>query len=432
LTSPVVAAVRTVKPLPREEMTWIRSYVEGSEIFKSADFFSPLHYRNSYPVVGESIQSLFGDAHTARRRTELSVVARDGLMHYEFDVLMPIVRAGLVRSDDGSDRTVDLLELMKTAVIKVAASAIGLDGVETDADVDLLTEIGDKVSNGTQVEWSLVSVEGVIAEALDARQRFIDAFYADSKARREALIAGYQAGEIPESDLPSDLITVLLKKKSGQLWDDEDLLVREMLFWLSASTATSIHASAHVFMEILTWLAGHPEDRPLFDDLSFLQSAVGEAVRLHPPIPAQLRCALREVRLSTGRVIAEGEQIALDLNGIDRDPAFFGKNADRFDPHRDGPATLHRYGVSFGQGVHACLGRRLAIGAGNGRVEEGERAPAGLIVRLMQALLAADARLDPDDPPRLRETSSQDRWDVFPVVIPGRPASAGGCPVHKG
>lgn len=407
---------RDVELIPRDQMTWVRTYDEANDILKSPDFFSPLHYRHSYPVVGESIQSLFGETHSTRRRAELVVVSRAALVKYEFELVLPIVEEGLSVADSDGPRKVDLLDLVKTAVMRVAAAAIGLDDVTTPDEIELLSDIGDRVSNGVQVEWSLLPVDDVIAEALRAKAEFVERFYGPAKVRRVELLSSWRAGGVPDSALPHDVITSLLKA-DGDF--DDDLLLRECLFWLSASTATTIHASAHVFMEIWNWLDAHPEDRPLFDDLAFLQRAVGEAMRLHPPIPAQLRCALRDLELTSGRRISKGEQIALDLNAIGRDRRVFGDDSDRFDPHRQGVSALHVYGVSFGQGAHACLGRRLAIGAGNGKVE-GDVEPAGLIVRLMEVLLRQGATVDPDDPPTLRATSTQDRWARFPLVLCAR------------
>ena len=46
-----------------------------------------------------------------------------------------------------------------------------------------------------------------------------------------------------------------------------------------------------------------------------------------------------------------------------RDPAVFGPDAERFDPHREIPDDVPRWGLTFGTGFHACLGMELAGGA---------------------------------------------------------------------
>ncbi|UMG91182.1 cytochrome P450 [Nocardioides sp. TF02-7] len=149
-------------------------------------------------------------------------------------------------------------------------------------------------------------------------------------------------------DLPHDLITVLLKTY-GDDWDD-DLRLRETLFYLAAATSTTTHASPHIFAEIVEWLRGHPEQAERARDRSFLQRAVAEGLRLHPPVPGLLRGALTTVTLSSGRVIAEGEQLLLDLNAANRDPAVYGDDADAFDPDRVPLTRAHLYALSFAAG----------------------------------------------------------------------------------
>jgi cytochrome P450 len=401
------------EPVNRADMTRISSYVEAMEIFRSPDFYSPLHYRYSHPVVGTSILSLFGPAHTQRRRTDLPVVSRNALMRYEFDTTMPVIREKLALPSGADEHRVDLLAVMTPAVMKVAAAVIGLDGVVSDDDVAELAAIGTRISNGVTAEWLLLPVEEAVRDALSAREDFIVRFYGASRQRRADLVAAWRRGEVPDADLPDDIVTLFLRSPDEP---DDEALVRECLFWLTASTDTTIHSSAHAFMEIRTWLDAHPEDREMFDDLAFLQRAVGEAIRLHPPLPSALRRALADVTLPTGRHIVRGEYLDLDLNAIDRDQSFFGDDASEFNPHREDESALKVFGVSFGHGVHSCLGRRLAVGAGNGRIES-ESAPVGLVVRLVQALLLCGAAIDEDDPPELRARSTNGRWDRFPLTI---------------
>jgi cytochrome P450 len=54
--------------------------------------------------------------------------------------------------------------------------------------------------------------------------------------------------------------------------------------------------------------------------------------------------------------IARGEAITISYAGAGRDPALHGEDADRFDITR---ATRGEH-LSFGHGVHYCLGAQLA------------------------------------------------------------------------
>ena len=90
-------------------------------------------------------------------------------------------------------------------------------------------------------------------------------------------------------------------------------------------------------------------------------TAVEEMLRFDAALQLFERTATAEVELAGGHVVPEGGTVALLLGSANRDPAVFA-DADRMDPARD--PNPH---VSFGAGVHFCLGR--AAGAdGAGRV----------------------------------------------------------------
>ncbi|HTO09300.1 MAG TPA: cytochrome P450, partial [Myxococcota bacterium] len=84
-----------------------------------------------------------------------------------------------------------------------------------------------------------------------------------------------------------------------------------------------------------------------------LPSAVEEALRFDPPTQRSQRFASESLELG-GRVIPRGALIVPVLGSANRDPAVFAQ-PDRFDPARDSRAAL-----TFGGGIHACLGAWLA------------------------------------------------------------------------
>jgi cytochrome P450 len=66
-----------------------------------------------------------------------------------------------------------------------------------------------------------------------------------------------------------------------------------------------------------------------------------------------VRVALEDVTLE-GRAIRAGEPVVLSVPAANRDPAHFA-DPDRLDLARETPGHL-----SFGHGVHQCLGQQLA------------------------------------------------------------------------
>ena len=82
--------------------------------------------------------------------------------------------------------------------------------------------------------------------------------------------------------------------------------------------------------------------------------AATETIRLQTPIAHMRRTATRDVEFQ-GRQISKGDKVVLWYNSGNRDESVF-PDADRWDPERENS----RRHLSFGYGIHRCLGARLA------------------------------------------------------------------------
>ena len=80
---------------------------------------------------------------------------------------------------------------------------------------------------------------------------------------------------------------------------------------------------------------------------------ITELLRLDGPVQATARTATQN-QLIDGVEIAAGQQALVIIAAANRDPTVFD-NPDRFQLSRTGPAPL-----TFGYGVHYCLGAALA------------------------------------------------------------------------
>lgn len=101
-------------------------------------------------------------------------------------------------------------------------------------------------------------------------------------------------------------------------------------------------------------LAEHPDQlRQIAEDRSLVPQAIEEILRFEAPSPVQARYVARDVE-HYGRQVPEGS-IMLLLNGAaNRDDRKFAEG-DRFDIHR----RIDHH-LSFGYGIHFCLGAALA------------------------------------------------------------------------
>lgn len=85
-----------------------------------------------------------------------------------------------------------------------------------------------------------------------------------------------------------------------------------------------------------------------------LSTAVEELLRYDTPLQMFERWVLDDIEIG-GRTIPRGSEVALLLGSANRDPARFGPTADTLDLTRaDNPH------ITFGAGIHYCLGAPLA------------------------------------------------------------------------
>jgi len=101
-------------------------------------------------------------------------------------------------------------------------------------------------------------------------------------------------------------------------------------------------------------LADHPDQRrEVVDHRSLIPTTIEEVLRFEAPSPVQGRYASRDAE-HHGRTVPK-DSIMLLLNGsANRDERRF-EDPDRFDIHRKSESHL-----SFGYGLHFCLGAALA------------------------------------------------------------------------
>ncbi len=88
-------------------------------------------------------------------------------------------------------------------------------------------------------------------------------------------------------------------------------------------------------------------------DPAVASSAVNELLRFDAPVQATSREALEDVPLGN-RIIRRGQRVRVFLGSANRDEEHF-TNPDELDLRRSGARIL-----SFGHGIHTCLGAALA------------------------------------------------------------------------
>jgi hypothetical protein len=76
------------------------------------------------------------------------------------------------------------------------------------------------------------------------------------------------------------------------------------------------------------------------------------------------------------------------------------------------------WGLSFGLGMHACIGQDLAAGVDPMGRPVGDDHLYGLVPVAIRTLLDAGGRPDPTDPASIDPDSTRGYWGRYPVVFP--------------
>lgn len=172
----------------------------------------------------------------------------------------------------------------------------------------------------------------------------------------------------PGGDLLSELIRA---EEQGQKLSEDELVTTAILL-LNAGHEATVHGIGNGVKALL--------EHGVRDGID--EGHIEETLRFDAPLHLFTRYALEDLDYG-GLRLRKGEEVGLMLGAANRDPARF-VDPDRFDPSRD--PNPH---VSFGAGIHFCIGAPLA------RLEMQVAIPL-LFERLPKLVLA--------EPPRYRDT----------------------------
>jgi cytochrome P450 len=194
------------------------------------------------------------------------------------------------------------------------------------------------------VEWSY----RMVAMYQFGATRFVEERAAEAALAFADYVRGFARAR--RGDLSDDLVSHLLIAESdgGKLSEDE--LVATVILLLNAGHEATVQAIGN---GVKIMLDEGVDARAAFASESTTLATVEELLRFDPPLHLFQRYALEEVEFAGVR-LRKNEKIGLLLGAANRDPKRF-PNPDVFDPTRTPNAH-----VSFGAGIHFCVGAPLA------------------------------------------------------------------------
>jgi cytochrome P450 len=246
-----------------------------------------------------------------------------------------------------------------------------LDPLRDASEFDYLEDFGDHLPS-----LVISSLLGLPEEDQKAVRRIIDGIFHIEPGvgivNETSINAGYEVSRYVDAELQKrrlepgdDLLTALVEAEIV----DEDGEVRRMTPEETVEFAMLLFvAGTETVGRFLGWaavvLADNPDQRKeLAEDFSLIPKAVEELLRYEAPSGIQGRWTTRDVELH-GTVIPEASKVLLLTGAAGRDERAY-PDPDRFDIHRSGQPH-----VSFGYGIHFCVGAALARLEGRVALEE--------------------------------------------------------------
>ena len=199
----------------------------------------------------------------------------------------------------------------------------------------------------------------------------------------------------PSDDLMTELLYAEFEDETGQR---RRLTREEILTYVSLLAGAGNETTTRLIGWLGKLLGEHPDQRrELAADPALIPNAIEETLRYEAPSPIQARYVARDVE-HHGQRVAEGSVLVLLNGSANRDERHF-PDPDSYDIHR----RIDRH-LSFGYGLHFCLGSALARLEGRVALDE-------ILKRW------PDWQVDADNAKQAR-TSTVRGWERLPVQTP--------------
>lgn len=226
--------------------------------------------------------------------------------------------------------SIDIVKLVADQIPrKVLSNLLGIPSKYQEKVIEILLNVRGLLEPSLLTPRKLKRLE---MEFSECRKIFYD------------IIKGYRQN--PELNI----ISLLMEKdKKGDYLTDEELVISCALTFIAGHETTKglISSAAKMFAE------NSDQWEMLKCDRSLMDNAINEITRFEPPLHFTTRLATSDFDLD-GYDVGEGDLVLLCLASANRDPKEFD-NPNFFDIQRESKKN-----VSFGLGMHNCIGSYLA------------------------------------------------------------------------
>ena len=287
--------------------------------------------RGVHPVVAAvSRQMLFQDAPHHSRLRGLMVKA---FTPQRIEALRPSIQSITNHLLDEAERDGGCVDFMEAVAMPLPVAVIAnMLGLPEDDHLQLQVwslSLG-RMINGCEIN---ADEKRDVYDGIYSLIRYLTRLIAEKRRR-------------PANDMLSDLIAA---EQGGDRLDMEELIMNVILLF-GAGHGTTMHFLGNAMLSLLR----NPQEfQTLTDEPSLAPSALNELMRFEGPIQTVIRVATEDIWMEEN-LIRRGSRVALLLASANHDETCFS-DPERLDLRRSGKRHL-----SFGYGVHTCIGAALA------------------------------------------------------------------------
>lgn len=346
----VFARMRAIDPVMWQDAGYwiatgyddVRSVIMDRQNFGQGDFIRniQLYYGPDFDVLCHSSYRWLSEVFVYQdppRHTRIRGLVTQALTANRVRALRPSIQAITDRLIDRAEKQ-GRMELIHDFAYRlptlVMCDMLGIG--EDEADDAMLDQLNQAIAD-TFLVFEMRALTGAELDLADRQMTFLEDFFNAVFDRRRA-------------EPRDDLATALINARDG----DSQLTAREIVTVAIGLFGAGFETTAHMIGNAILCFGRFPDQwRKLVADPSLSLKATEEVLRFEPSLLATYRTAFNDVEVG-GKTIREGQRILTLLSAGNRDPAVFD-DPDRFDIEREGKKHL-----SFGGGIHFCVGAELA------------------------------------------------------------------------
>lgn len=312
-----------------------RAFGQGDFVRNIALFYPPgfdVLSHSSFRWLSEVFLMQDPPHHTRLRKlvTHALTAKRVAEMQPRIEAITAALLAPLV----GRDRIEVLSDFAYQLPTLVMCDMLGVE--ESERTPEMMSALTRAIADSFLVFETRALTEAELANA-DRQMDFLYDFFGSVFDRRRV---------DPRDDLTSALA---LPSEDG-----DSLSRRELITVVVAMFGAGFETTAHMIGNGLLTLHRHPSEwAKLVADPGLASNVVEEVLRFESSLQASYRTALEAADVG-GTSVAAGERILCVVGAANRDPAFVA-DPERFDITRKDLRIM-----SFGGGIHQCVGQQLA------------------------------------------------------------------------